>query len=150
MPIAKRQKTGAVDWVAKPATVAASPPTMKAPSLPTDRIPARAGSTVHNAQSIKGAARNKVFCNEYQLPKPALYIDANTPSGLAPAAAQKNPKTIADATRARTGITTDSAPRRVFRTRSNAPSETSECTAPGAISTEVDPFISRSHALGFL
>src|ERR1019366_4181251 len=138
IPIARRQKMGDADCVVRPAAVEARPPTIKAPSLPTERTPARAGSNVHNAQSIRGAARNKVFCNEYQLSKPALYMEAKTPIGFAPAAAQKNPKTIADATRASTGITTDSAPRRASRTRSNVPVEPLVRTALRAISREVD------------
>jgi hypothetical protein len=35
-------------------------------------MPARAGSAVAKPHSIKGAARNRLFCQEYQLPKPAL------------------------------------------------------------------------------
>ena len=63
---------------------------------------------VASEQSIKGAARTNVFWNEYQLPKAALWIEAYTAKGLAPANAQKAPKATRDTRIAPVGMTTDS------------------------------------------
>jgi len=61
---------------ATPAAAAATPPSTSAPSLPMIMSPSRAGSAVHSAVRIKGAARVSVFWKENQLPNAPWYISA--------------------------------------------------------------------------
>src|SRR5579871_2598212 len=106
--IAKRLTQAGADCVESPAVTAASPPITKAPSFPTVMIPARAGRAVHNPQSIRGAARSRLFCHEYQLPNPALYIEAKTPQKGAPQRTQNPPNSAIEIRKAAAGIARDS------------------------------------------
>ena len=64
-----------------PAAAAATPPTHQRALVADDDRPSRAGSAVHSAVRISGAARVSVFCHENQLPKAPWYISANASSG---------------------------------------------------------------------
>ncbi len=59
---------GAAAGKASAALVAASAPMRSAPSPPMMTIPSCAGSAVHSAVRISGAARVSVFCQENQVP----------------------------------------------------------------------------------
>ena len=59
---------GAVPCSASAAAVADSAPISSAPSPPMITMPSCAGSAVHSAVRIKGAARVSVFCHENQVP----------------------------------------------------------------------------------
>ena len=56
------------------AAVADSAPISSAPSPPIITIPSCAGSAVHSAVRIKGAARVSVFCQENQVPNAPWYM----------------------------------------------------------------------------
>ena len=59
---------GAAPCNASAADVADSAPIRSAPSPPMITMPSCAGSAVHSAVRIKGAARVSVFCQENQVP----------------------------------------------------------------------------------
>ena len=72
--IASCTTSGGIDGKASAAPVAASAPISSAPSPPMITMPSCAGSAVHNAVSISGAARASVFCQENQVPNAPWYI----------------------------------------------------------------------------
>ncbi len=66
--------SGGIDCSASAADVAASAPIRSAPSPPMITMPSCAGSAVHSAVRIKGAARVSVFCQENQVPNAPWYM----------------------------------------------------------------------------
>ena len=54
--------------------VADSAPISSAPSPPMMTMPSCAGSAVHSAVRIRGAARVSVFCQENQVPNAPWYM----------------------------------------------------------------------------
>ena len=72
--IANCTMSGAADCITSAALVAASAPIRSAPSPPMITMPSWAGSAVHSAVRIKGAARVSVFCQENQVPNAPWYI----------------------------------------------------------------------------
>ncbi len=60
--------SGGADCITSAALVAASAPIRSAPSPPMITMPSCAGSAVHSAVRISGAARVSVFCQENQVP----------------------------------------------------------------------------------
>ncbi len=54
--------------------VADNAPINSAPSPPMMTMPSCAGSAVHNAVRISGAARVSVFCQENQVPNAPWYM----------------------------------------------------------------------------
>ncbi len=61
-------KSGGAACSANAALVAHSAPINSAPSPPMITMPSCAGSAVHNAVRMSGAARVSVFCQENQVP----------------------------------------------------------------------------------
>jgi hypothetical protein len=59
---------------ANAALVAASAPISSAPSPPMTTMPSCAGSAVHSAVRISGAARVSVFCQENHVPNAPWYM----------------------------------------------------------------------------
>ena len=72
--IASCTASGGADCIASAALVAASAPISSAPSPPMMTMPSCAGSAVHSAVRIKGAARVSVFCQENQVPNAPWYM----------------------------------------------------------------------------
>ena len=72
--IARSTNSGGADCSASAAPVAASAPMSSAPSLPMITMPSCAGSAVHSAVRISGAARVSVFCQENQVPNAPWYM----------------------------------------------------------------------------
>jgi hypothetical protein len=68
MTIANWTTSGGAHGKASAAEVAASAPISSAPSPPMITMPSCAGSAVHSAVRISGAARASVFCQENQVP----------------------------------------------------------------------------------
>jgi hypothetical protein len=60
--------SGGIDCSASAADVAVSAPINSAPSPPMMTMPSCAGSAVHSAVRINGAARVSVFCQENHVP----------------------------------------------------------------------------------
>ena len=60
--------SGGAPGIASAAVVAHSAPISSAPSPPMITMPSCAGSAVHSAVKISGAARVSVFCQENQVP----------------------------------------------------------------------------------
>ena len=60
--------SGGAPCIASAALVAVSAPINSAPSPPMITMPSCAGSAVHKAVRISGAARVSVFCQENQVP----------------------------------------------------------------------------------
>ena len=65
---------GGADGSASAAPVAASAPINSAPSPPMMTMPSCAGSAVHSAVRISGAARVRLFCQENQVPNAPWYM----------------------------------------------------------------------------
>ena len=72
--IASCTTNGGADCISSAAPVAASAPISSAPSPPMMTMPSCAGSAVHSAVRIKGAARVSVFCQENQVPNAPWYM----------------------------------------------------------------------------
>ena len=66
--------SGGAAGIASAALVAHSAPINSAPSPPMITMPSCAGSAVHSAVKISGAARVSVFCHENQVPNAPWYI----------------------------------------------------------------------------
>ena len=66
--------SGGAAGIASAALVAASAPIRSAPSPPMMTMPSCAGSAVHSAVRIRGAARVSVFCQENQVPNAPWYM----------------------------------------------------------------------------
>ena len=66
--------SGGAHGIASAALVAASAPISSAPSPPMMTMPSCAGSAVHSAVRISGAARVSVFCQENQVPNAPWYM----------------------------------------------------------------------------
>ena len=60
--------------MARAIEVADRAPISSAPSPPMITMPSCAGSAVHNAVRINGAARVSVFCQENQVPNAPWYM----------------------------------------------------------------------------
>ena len=66
--------SGGAHGIASATEVADSAPISSAPSPPMMTMPSCAGSAVHSAVRIKGAARVSVFCQENQVPNAPWYM----------------------------------------------------------------------------
>ena len=72
--IASCTASGDAHCIVSATLVDASAPIRSAPSPPMMTNPSCAGSAVHSAVRISGAARVRVFCHENQVPNAPWYI----------------------------------------------------------------------------